>query len=141
MNTANALEHSIELVPAFFDIDPMEVVWHGHYVKYLELARSALMQARGYGYQAMRESGYAWPIVELKLKYVRPARLGIPVLVTARIVEWENRLRIDYLIVEAASGQKLTTAQTTQVAVEIATGSLQFVSPRILLDRLGVSAA
>ena len=26
----------------FNHLDPMEIVWHGHYVNYLELARSAL---------------------------------------------------------------------------------------------------
>ena len=33
------LSHVIEVTPAFYDIDPMEIVWHGHYVKYLELGK------------------------------------------------------------------------------------------------------
>jgi acyl-CoA thioester hydrolase len=137
---APRLEHTTEVVAAFYDVDPLEVVWHGHYVKYLELARSDLMQSLGYGYSQMRASGYAWPIVELKLKYMRPATLGMRMKVTARIVEWENRLRLDYLIVDAATGAKLTTAQSTQVAVEIASGTMQFVCPQVLLDHLGVGA-
>ena len=36
------LVHEIEVKPAFFDLDPMAVVWHGNYVKYFEHARSAL---------------------------------------------------------------------------------------------------
>ena len=38
----------IELGPAFHDLDPMGVVWHGHYLKYLELARCALLQTFDY---------------------------------------------------------------------------------------------
>ncbi|MDB5848103.1 MAG: 4-hydroxybenzoyl-CoA thioesterase [Rhodoferax sp.] len=48
------LSHQIEVVPAFYDIDPMEIVWHGHYVKYLELARSALLHKFDYDYPRMR---------------------------------------------------------------------------------------
>src|SRR5688572_5896086 len=95
------LAHEIEVVPAFYDIDPMEIVWHGHYVKYLERARSALLARFDYDYAAMRESGYVWPIVDMRLKYVRPALLGQPLRVRAEIVEWENRLRIEYLIRDA----------------------------------------
>lgn len=132
------LSHTIEVVPAFFDIDVMEIVWHGHYVKYLELARCALLQRHGYDYPAMKASGYAWPVVEMKLKYVRPAVFNQPLAVRARIVEWENRLRIDYLITDQASGRKLTSAQTTQVAVDAATGEMCFVCPPVLWERLGV---
>jgi acyl-CoA thioester hydrolase len=134
-----SLEMTIDVSPAFYDVDPMEVVWHGHYVKFLELARSALLARQGFDYAAMKASGFSWPIVDLRVKYVRPARLGVPLKVTAKIVEWENRLRVDYVIRETASGLKVTTAQTTQVAVDMATGALQFVSPPALLRCLGVS--
>ncbi len=134
------LSHSIEVVPAFFDIDVMEIVWHGHYVKYLELARCALLQRYDYDYPAMKASGYAWPIVEMKLKYVRSAAFGQPLNVRARIIEWENRLRIDYLITDKFSGQKLTSAQTTQVAVNVASGEMCYVCPPVLFERLGVVA-
>ena len=140
MSAGPNLSHSIEVVPAFYDIDVMEIVWHGHYVKYLELARSALLQKFGYDYPQMRDSGYAWPIVEMKLKYVRSAVFGQPLKVASRIIEWENRLRIDDLITDAASGRKLTSAQTTQVAVEIKTGEMCFVCPPVLWERLGVPA-
>lgn len=131
-------KHSIELTPAFHDVDAMEVVWHGHYVKYMELARCALLARYDYDYPAMRESGYAWPVVELKLKYVRPAEYGRSLRVTAHIVEWEMRLRIDYRIEDAVSGAKLTTAQTTQVAVDMRTREMCYVCPPVLWERLGV---
>jgi acyl-CoA thioester hydrolase len=128
----------IELTPAFHDIDPMEVVWHGHYMKYLELARCALLQRFDYDYPQMRESGYAWPIVDLRAKYVRSARFGQRLRVRAEIVEWENRLKIDYRVSDAATGEVLTRAHSIQVAVDMRTGEMCFVSPPVLLERLGV---
>jgi acyl-CoA thioester hydrolase len=132
------LAHEIEVVPAFFDIDPMEIVWHGHYVKYLELARTALLAKFGYDYPRMRDSGYSWPIVDMRLKYVRPAQLGQRLTVRAEIVEWENRLRIQYLIRDAASAAKLTQASTIQVAVDLKTREMLYVCPPVLWQRLGV---
>jgi acyl-CoA thioester hydrolase len=132
------LNHEVEVVPAFYDIDPMEIVWHGHYVKYLEVARCALLKKFDYDYPRMRDSGYGWPIVDMRLKYVRPAALGQRLKVRAEIVEWENRLRIEYLIRDAESGAKLTQASTIQVAVDMATREMLYVCPPVLWERLGV---
>ena len=129
----------IELSPAFHDLDPMEVVWHGHYLKYLELARCALLQRFDYDYPQMRASGYLWPIVDMRTKYVRSARFGQRLKVRAEIVEWENRLKIDYRITDAATGETLTRAHSIQVAVDARTGEMCFVSPPVLLQRLGVT--
>ncbi|MBE0474877.1 thioesterase family protein [Rhodoferax sp.] len=134
----NNLTHVVEVTPAFFDIDPMDIVWHGHYARFMELARSALMDELGYGYKEMKSSGFAWPIVDMRLKYVRPATLGQKLHVQARIIEWENRLKLEYLITDAASGQKLTTAYTIQVAVDLITREMRFVCPECLWARLGV---
>ena len=133
------LSHEIEVVPAFYDIDAMEIVWHGHYVKYLERARCALLARFDYDYPRMRESGFGWPIVDMRLKYVRSARLGQPLAVRAEIVEWENRLRIDYRISDKATGEKLNQAYTIQVAVDMASGEMQYVCPAVLWQRLGVT--
>jgi len=134
------LSHEIEVVPPFFDVDSMDIVWHGHYVKYLELARCALLDRFDYGYTRMRESGYAWPVIELRLKYVRAATFNQPLIVRATIVEWQNRLKIDYAIRDAKTGAKVNTATSIQVAVDMATREMQFVSPPVLLQRLGVQA-
>lgn len=133
------LSHEIEITPAFYDIDVMEIVYHGHYVRFLELARSALLSQFDYDYPRMRDSGYAWPVVDMRLKYVRPATFGQVLKVRATITEWENRLRIDYLISDAATGRKVNTAHTIQVAVDMATRAMCFVCPPVLWERLGVA--
>jgi len=130
----------IELSPAFHDLDPMEVVWHGHYLKYLELARCALLQTFDYDYPQMRASGYLWPIVDLRTKYLRSARFGQRLRVRAELTEWEVRMRIDYLISDADSGEAITRAHTIQVAVEMATGEMCFATPEVFRKRLGLPA-
>ena len=135
------LWHEIELSPAFHELDPMDIVWHGNYVKYLELARDALLARLDYDYPRMRDSGYAWPIVDMRLKYVDMLPYGRRVVVRAEIVEWENRLKINYVIRDAVTGKAINKAHTIQVAFSIATREMQFVCPPVLWQKLGVGPA
>jgi acyl-CoA thioester hydrolase len=130
------LEVEVEIDVDFYDVDAMQVTWHGHYVKYFERARCALLRSIGYDYPQMRESGFLWPIVDCRLRYAGPARYGQRLVARATLREWENRLRIDYRIRDAATGAKLTTGSTIQVAVSMASGELQFVCPAVLIDKL-----
>jgi acyl-CoA thioester hydrolase len=129
----------IELQVQFFDLDPMQIVWHGNYVKYLEVARCALLDAIGYNYEQMQASGYMWPVIDMNLRYAGAARFGQRLRLRAEIVEYEHRLKIDYLITDAETGKRLNRASTTQVAVDLESGEMCFVSPRVLFDKLGVN--
>ncbi|MGF6643513.1 acyl-CoA thioester hydrolase [Paraburkholderia sp. GAS33] len=120
----------------FHDVDAMNVCWHGHYLKYFEAGRAALLRAFDYDYPEMQASGYLWPVVEAHLKYVRPALYGQKLEVRTRLLEYENRLKIGYEIVDLASGTRLTKGYTTQVAVNAATQELQFVSPPVVFEKL-----
>ena len=134
MRTSGVLHTTVDIVVPFFDVDSMDVVWHGHYVKYLEVARCALLDDIGHNYSQMKASGYAWPVIDLQLRYVQAARFGQRLTVRADLVEWQNRLLIHYLIQDAASGQRLTRASTVQVAVKLANGEMQLVSPDVFTD-------
>lgn len=127
-----------ELEVQFYDLDPMQVVWHGNYVNYLEVVRCALLNKINYNYLEMKVSGFAWPVIDMQVRYAGPATFGQRLKLRADIVEWENCLKIDYLISDAATGKRLTRASTTQVAVDIASGEMCFVSPPVLLEKLGI---
>lgn len=126
---------TVEIEVGFPDLDPMAVAWHGHYLRYFEEARVALMRRIGYDYPDMQASGYTWPVIEVRLRYVRAARYAQRLAVTASLLEWENRLRIGYLVADAASGERLTSGYTIQCAVN-KEGELQLVSPPVLRERL-----
>ena len=67
---------------------------------------------------------------------MRGATFGQRNNVRASLVEWENRLKINYLISDLASGERLTRASTVQVAVEIASREMQLASPKIFTDAI-----
>lgn len=134
MRSSGVLQVESEITVPFFDVDMMEVVWHGHYVKYLEIARCALLEKIGHNYSQMRDAGFAWPIIDLQLRYIRGAVFGQKLIVRADLIEWENRLKIHYLISDAATGERMTRASSVQVAVEIASREMQLASPRALVS-------
>jgi len=131
-----AISATAEVTVPFHDVDLAGVVWHGHYAKYLENARWALMERIGFGLQAMIDSGYLWPVISLQVKYVRAARFGDRLSVQAFLVDWESRLEINYLILDRKDGARVARAQTVQVAVDKETGTLQFASPACLVDKV-----
>lgn len=130
------LEAETEIIVPFHDIDLMEVVWHGNYVKYFEIARTALLEKIGYNYRQMRESGFAWPIVELKIRYSQPAHLGQRLNLSAILREYEIRLKIDYLVSDKESGKRLSRGHTIQVAVNLSSQEMQLASPCALTKKI-----
>jgi len=136
MRKQGAIRAEIDVEVPFHDVDLAGVVWHGHYVKYLENARWAVMDRIGFGLQAMLTSGFIWPVVGLEVKYIRAARYGERLRVQASIVEWDAKLVLNYLMLNAKDDTRVGRAQTTQVAVERETGTLQLVSPACLTDRV-----
>jgi acyl-CoA thioester hydrolase len=120
----------------FYDLDPMRIVWHGNYPRFLEQARSALFEKMSFGYREMSESGFAWPIVDLRIKYVRPIDPTHAIKVTATLVEYENRLKTNYIITDAETEEVLTKARTIQVTVNRASNELCFETPSALVEKV-----
>lgn len=139
MNAPDHLQHVVEIEIPFHDCDPANIVWHGHYARYFEVARCALLERLGYNYDHMLDSGYVWPLIDFQMRFIQPLRFKQKVRVQVRIVEWEFRLKMNYLITDVVSNERLTKGSTTQVAVHRQTQEMCLSSPRILLEKLGVT--
>lgn len=136
--SADKLRAEITLRVPFYDLDPVGIVWHGNYVKYFELARTQLFTGFNYSYDAMRASGFIWPVIDLHVRYVKSIVFEQEIKVTATLREWEYRLLIDYLITDVRSGRRLTKGRTVQVAVDMQTQEMCLMSPPVLFEKLGL---
>jgi acyl-CoA thioester hydrolase len=132
------LRAEVELIVPFHDIDLLNIAWHGHYCKYIEIARCAMLDKIGYGYMAMKETGYVWPIVDLQLRYVRPAQFEQRIRVAAELVEWEYRMKIKYVVADAETGEVLAKGHTVQAAVDVVNREMCYASPAVFLEKLGI---
>jgi acyl-CoA thioester hydrolase len=133
---SRGLSAETEFTVEFYDLDPMQVVWHGNYIKYFEKARCALLDKIGYGYQEMKDSGYAFPVTGISVKYITPLFFRNRVRARAVLEEYENCLKIKYELVNVKTGLICTKGASTQMAWDIAAGESCFVCPRIFIDRV-----
>ena len=120
----------------FFDLDSMNVVWHGNYVKYLETARCDLLSKIGYTYDDMRADGVAYPVAKMDLKFIKPAIFMQKLKVVTTITEIEPSLNIKYEIFDAKTEEKIFTAKSMQICVNIETMESVYTAPKRFVERL-----
>lgn len=127
------LTHTIIVPVRFGHSDLLRIVWHGHYVQWLEDARQSMGTAIGLGYEDLLRERHAAPIVDMHLAYKRPARYGDDLLVSASL-HWAEvpKLKHTYEIRRASNNELLTTAETLQVLLTPA-GDLALNFPPFLL--------
>ncbi len=127
---------STEIQVPFYDVDALHIVWHGHYVKYMEQARCELLDLLDYNYQQMQASGYTWPVIELHLKYIKPLKFKQIIRVESKITESEYGLKVDFEFWDKLSNEKLSKGYTKQVAVDNQSGEMSLLSPSILQQKI-----
>lgn len=134
---------AIDIDVPFFDVDSMNMVWHGHYVKYFELARCQLLEQLGHDYQAMFDSGHGWPVVDLKIRYMRALTFQQPIRVVATLAHWHHRLKIGYRIRDRQTDAILVRGWTLQAPIDLASGELVSERPEAVdraLARAGIES-
>ncbi|MEO1020382.1 MAG: acyl-CoA thioesterase [Pseudomonadota bacterium] len=122
--------------PQFYDVDPMNIVWHGNHVRFLEIARRDFLKKIDYDYEEMRKSGYQWPIVDLRLRYYRPIHFAQNVDIETSLIDWEARLKLAYLIIDQRSREKLVRAHSVQVAVDLNSKEMLWETPKAMREKL-----
>ncbi len=118
----------------FYDCDPMGVVWHGNYLRFLEVARGEFLDLIDYGYHTIDREGYFFPIVEETMKYMSSLRLGDEFIVKTFLDEYELRLVHRF---EIWVGDKIyVKGKTVQVALKQGDTELTFSMPKKFRDNI-----
>lgn len=120
----------------FYDLDPMNVVWHGNYMKYLEVARCDLLSKIGYTYDDMRADGVAYPVATMDLKFIKSAKFMQKLKVVSTIVDYEPALNIKYEIYDYESGEKIFKAKSMQICVDTTTRESVYTAPKRFVEKL-----
>lgn len=128
-------ETSIELGVPFHDVDALGVVWHGHYLKYLELARTALLTALELDGEELVATGHRFFVGDVRCRHVSPLRYRDRVRVTAWLREWEQRIWVAYDVHNLSTARQAARAHTVLVVTDDA-GKLLFEVPELLRARI-----
>jgi acyl-CoA thioester hydrolase len=126
---------AIELDVAFHDVDALHVVWHGHYYKFFELARTALFRTCKLDVPDMIALHYKFVVIESKCRHSFPLRYGDRFRVSAWFKDIEYRLHIAFEVENLTAGRRAAIGHTMLATLDPA-GNLLIGTPRSILERL-----
>lgn len=133
-----AVTHDIQMKVPFHDLDPMQVVWHGNYFKYFDIARFSLFASVGidlYGYLETRRM--VFPITRSSIKHILPLRFDDCFVCRATVTEARYKIAMDFEIRRSDSGEVCTRGSGEQVAVTLPEMTLEFEIPPEITRALG----
>ena len=125
-----ALSCNTQTTVRFSEVDSMQVVWHGEYVRYFEDGREAFgREYPGLGYLDFYANGYTAPIVDLQLQYVSPLTVNdIAVIETRFIDSPAAKLCFEYIIRRKSDDALVARGSSVQVFVN-ADGNMELNIP------------
>lgn len=130
---------SVRLKVPFHDLDPMNIVWHGNYLKYFEVARGELFDSSRIDLQNyFFNEDLQFPIIKSSSKYIFPLRYGNEFTCTAKVVEVKNKIKIKFEIKLLENGKVCARGTSEQAAVQISTGQLLLKIPDEIVDAFTV---
>ena len=80
----------------YAETDQMNVVYHGNYAQYFEVARAEGIRSIGLTYREIEAHGFLMPLVELHTKYLRPAHYDDLLTIKTELREMPKDHRIEY---------------------------------------------
>lgn len=120
----------------YAETDQMNVVYHGNYAAYFEAARAEAIRELGYTYREMEAMGIVMPIVELHVKYLRPAHYDelLTIKTELRELPHDHRIEFHHEVCNEA-GKLLTVGRVVLYFLDAATKA-RCTMPTVLQERL-----
>ncbi len=105
----------------YADTDQMGVMYHANYIKYFELGRTELLRSCGLVYQKLEKEGLMTPVINLEVKYIKPAFYDQILTVYTWVSSLKNaRIEFSYEL-QNEDGDTLTIAKTQLVFLDVNT--------------------
>jgi acyl-CoA thioester hydrolase len=113
----------------------MGVVWHGHYLKYFEVARTRLLRGCGLDAGGAIAGSYVYMVSESTCRHAFPLRYGERFRVDAWLADVKNRLDVRYEIHNLDHARRSAKGHTILVCVDT-NGHMLLRTPQAVLDRV-----
>jgi acyl-CoA thioester hydrolase len=103
-------ESITQLRVRYAETDQMNVVYYGNYAQYFEVGRVESIRQLGYSYKEMEEAGIIMPVVEMNIRYLRPARYDDLLTIKTLLKEMPDDYRVTFYQEVYNEQKKLLTA-------------------------------
>lgn len=125
------------MVP-FHDLDPMQVMWHGNYLKYFDITRDALFRKLGLDlYHVYKDTQYIFPIIRTNIKHVSPLRFRDEFICRAVLKEVDYKIAVAFEIRLAEDNRISARGKSEQAAVKIPEMETMLKIPDEIRETLG----
>lgn len=104
------MKHEFKQKVFYSDTDAYGVVWHGSYLRWLEMGRIGLCEIAGYSLSKLYEADVTLPVVELNVRYKSPAKLEDELLIVTELSE-TSKLSMTF-------SQKIYNAKSMKLNIE-----------------------
>lgn len=122
----------------FFDLDPMQIVWHANYLNYFEVARAALFENHGIDlYTFFETKQLIFPIIKTATKHILPLRYRDEIICKATLVDARVKIIVDFEIRRADDGRVCARGRTEQVTVKVPEMETVFKVPEEIRNAFG----
>lgn len=111
------IESRQQVTVRYAETDMMGVVYHGNYLPWFEIGRTTLLKEMGLPYRQLEADGYRLPVLEVAVKYVRPALYDDTLTIITKLREKPAlRIRLEYEVYRGP--ELLATGQTMHAFVD-----------------------
>jgi acyl-CoA thioester hydrolase len=116
-------ESEVQIRVRYAETDQMGYVYYGNYGAYYEVARTETFRRLGIHYKEMEAEGVMMPVLEMRCKYIRPARYDDMLTIKLLVKEKPKgtRIKFEYEVYNEAQ-ELLNIGETTMVFVDMKTG-------------------
>lgn len=138
MEAQKAVSHEIRKRVSFYDLDPMQIVWHGNYLKYFDDARAALFDHLGVDlFEFHDRTSYIFPIIRSAVKHIHPLRCGDEFICRATVKEARSKIVVAFEIRLVLDGTLCARGTTEQAAVLAPQMEMAYTIPEEICRALG----
>ena len=124
------MHYEITLRVPFHDLDPLQIVWHGNYLKYFDMARFGLFDQAGVDlYRYFQTHHVIFPVTRCTAKHIIPLRFGEEFVCRATVLEAVYKIVLGFEIRRPGDGQVCTRGRSEQLAVKWPEMEMQFEIP------------
>jgi len=129
-----ALVDRTKIKVRFSEVDSMQVVWHGEYIRYFEDGRISFGDRYGIGYLDVVNQGYMVPIVELDCQFKQSLVFGDEAIIETRYINTPSaKIFFEYIIYRASDEAVVATGSSTQAFINM-DRELELTNPEFYLE-------
>ena len=111
-----SFEQSHQLRVQYHETDQMGVVHHSNYIRWFESGRTEMIRKAGISYREMEDLGLLLPVVDVQVKYHKPARYDELITIYTSIAKLTPVvMEFDYDVYRSEDDELLVSGKTSHI--------------------------